>query len=190
MTILSPQTIRSLCRSGDNHAPLIAPFIERKVHKKTGLSGGLSCSGYDVHLADITTVKSPEGGSPFFMPYKRHQPKAANDVISWTIPPQTGVLGVTVERFNIPDNVMMQYFNKSTLARQFIHASATIAEPGWQGWLTLELYNSTDKPITLLQGQPIGQVVFNVLDYASETPYNGKYQNQPYVPIQAQHEKV
>jgi len=176
-----------MCRSSNDHQPLIAPFIERTVHKATGLSGGLSCAGYDIHLEDLKAVVRPDRKPAFLMSYKTKSrlPHPKGTGLLWEIPPQTGVLGVTRERFVIPSNICMHYFNKSSLARQFIHAAATLAEPGWQGWLTLELYNSTDKPIVLHQGQPIGQVVFNLLDEPSQSPYTGKYQNQPCVPIQA-----
>ena len=184
---LSPQTIRTLCRSSADHAPMITPFIERTVHNRSGLSGGLSCAGYDVHLQNLQTVLDDNHKPRFMMPFRA---KMDGGLIVWTIPPQTGVLGVTAEMFTIPKDVVMHYFNKSTLARRFINAAATLAEPGWRGHLTLELYNSTDNPIQLIQGQPIGQVAFMKMDAPSETPYSGKYQDQPDYPVQAIHENA
>lgn len=175
---LSPQTIKRL--SHDNH--LIVPFIQRTVHPKTGLSGGLSCAGYDVHLGDKVIL--PNGTNvKFTTGLKRNSSK------KFVIPARTGVLGSTVERFNLPKNICMYYFNKSTLARRFLNASATLAEPGWFGHLTLELYNQTDSDTVLYSGQPIGQVVFHLLDEESEYPYTGKYQGQDATPIPAKKEK-
>lgn len=178
---LSPQTIKwySNCPA----RPMIVPFHERHVHS-TGLSGGLSCAGYDVHLGPKLERPLDEAGLPLF----NNGEIVYRDGV-WSVPARTGVLGVTKERFNIPTNICMQYFNKSTLARMFINAAATLAEPGWCGHLTLEIYNQTDYRIDLIPGQPIGQVIFNQLDKASASPYKGKYQNQEAIPVQATKEK-
>lgn len=169
---LSPQTIRTL----NFECGLITPFREHYQHKESGLSGGLSCAGYDVHLAKVSNVY--KDGQRLF----NHEVSPTGD--GWVIPPGTGVLGVTRERFNLPTDVAMSYYNKSTMARWFTEAAATLAEPGWSGYLTLELFNSTDRAIELIKGQPIGQVVFNRLDQPSESAYSGKYQNQKAEPVQ------
>ena len=178
---LSPQTIKWYCECPSQ--AMIDPFTERHVHK-TGLSGGLSCAGYDVHLGRGLERPVDADGNPAF---DRGPIKQAAGL--WIVPPRTGVLGVTKERFNIPPHIAMQYFNKSTLARRFINACATLAEPGWCGHLTLEIYNQTDRVVYLQEGQPIGQVVFHELDKRSAFPYKGKYQNQGYEPVQAKEEK-
>ncbi len=170
---LSPQTIRIL----NFEHNLITPFREHYQHKESGLSGGLTCAGYDVHLKDVTAALDPEGGLLF-------TDSIVTEENLWKIPPRTGVLGVTEERFNLPTNIVMSYYNKSTMARWFTEAAATLAEPGWQGYLTLELYNSSDVYVDLIKGQPIGQVVFNQLDQPSESAYKGKYQNQIAEPVQ------
>ncbi len=169
---LSPQTIRKL---NFEHG-LITPFREHYQHTESGLSGGLSCAGYDVHLNRISIVMKDEE--------RLFDYGFSNTEDGWFIPPRTGVLGVTEERFNLPNDVAMSYYNKSTMARWFIEAAATLAEPGWRGYLTLELFNSTDQVIELIKGQPIGQVVFNRLDQPSESAYSGKYQNQKAEPVQ------
>lgn len=170
---LSPQTIRKL---NFEHG-MITPFREHYQHEASGLSGGLSCAGYDIHLKNLAKASNEHGEDCFI----------GNPVLNdglWYIPPRTGVLGVTEERFNLPKDVAMSYFNKSTLARWFTEAAATLAEPGWCGHLTLELYNASDFCVTLQEGQPIGQVVFNQLDQPSESAYSGKYQNQKAEPVQ------
>ena len=166
---LSPQTIE---RFG-----LISPFQRKHVHAATGMSGGLSCAGYDVHMGEELVGLDLFKDKPF-----------KQDQGCWVLPPRTGCLAVTVERFKLPDNVCMLYFNKSTLARQFLNACATLGEPGWEGHLTLELYNQTDANHILVPGQPIGQVIFNQLDESSAFPYRGKYQGQGAAPVQAKRE--
>lgn len=170
---LSPQTIRKL--SVENG--LITPFREHYQHEASGLSGGLSCAGYDIHIADIREPMKDD--TRLFDKF----PTPIHDV-GWSIPPQTGVLGVTLERFELPNDVAMAYFNKSTLARWFFDAAATLGEPGWRGHLTLELFNNTNRFIPIYKNQPIGQVIFNQLDEPSDAVYEGKYQDQKAEPVQ------
>jgi len=172
---LSPQSIERL--SLDPIAQLIQPFDRRHVHEQSGMSGGLSCAGYDVHMGDVLQ------GLTIFerQPFKQDQGY-------WVLPPRTGCLAVTAERFRLPVDICMLYFNKSTLARQFLNACATLCEPGWEGYLTLELYNQSDANHILIPGQPIGQVIFNRLDQPSAFPYRGKYQGQAAVPVEARRE--
>ena len=174
---LSPQTIRALS-SNINHYPLISPIRAEYRHEESGLSGGLSCAGYDVHMTDELI------GIPAFSHQPVRYPVGENGPI-WALPPRTGCLAVTEEKFCLPDTVAMHYYNKSSLARRFMNACATLGEPGWHGHLTLELYNQTDKEFLLYPGQPIGQVIFIQLDKRSVQPYKGKYQNQGSRPEQA-----
>lgn len=179
---LSPQSIRAHCLGPQ---PLIVPFIERKVHKESGLSGGLSCAGYDVHMGSTVINPQAEGRiEPCFL----SKGLSMEMYGKFVLPARTGFLAVTKEKFHLPHNICMLYFNKSTLARRFINAAATLGEPGWHGHLTLELYNQTDHAVTLYEGQPIGQVIFQLLDMPSETPYTGKYQGQASVPVEAKRE--
>lgn len=178
---LSPQTIELL--------NLISPFSQKHIHEETGMSGGLSCAGYDVHLGENLVVPRDDNGEPLFS----NEPLQLSDddgKMYWVLWPHTGCLGVTIERFTIPPNVAMMYFNKSTMARRFMNACATLAEPGWHGNLTLEIYNQSDRPQYLIPGQPIGQVVFNFLDEPTKYPYTGKYQGQAAEPVQAKRERL
>ena len=184
---LSPQTIEAL--------GLIAPFSHKHIHAHTGMSGGLSCAGYDVHMGAQVVEAFDTDGSPLFnaKPWFTGEngalyPVNAPTTPCWVLPPRTGCLAVTHERFKIPPDVAMAYFNKSTLARRFLNACATLGEPGWEGHLTLEIYNQSDRYQYLIPGQPIGQVVFHRLDEESAFPYAGKYQGQGAVPVQAKRE--
>lgn len=122
-------------------------------HDKSGNSAGLSGCGYDVTL-DL------EG-------------------LNWiSIEKQQFVLASTVERFNLPNNVVGIVHDKSSLARKGLAVQNTVLEPGWQGYLTLELSNHSAFSITLYRDIAIAQVIFHFLDEHTILPYAGKYQNQ------------
>lgn len=87
------------------------------------------------------------------------------------------VLGVTEEYFSLPLNMVGSLFCKSTLARMGLILPPTIAEPGWRGHLVVEIYNASPRDIILYSGVGIGQMIFWHTS-GSETPYNGKYQDQ------------
>ena len=85
-------------------------------------------------------------------------------------------LASTIERFNMPDDVLGEVFDKSTWARQGLSAFNTFLDPGWHGYLTIELVNLGGRTIVLKRGDPIVQVKFSWLDSHTEQPYQGKYQ--------------
>ncbi len=85
----------------------------------------------------------------------------------------------------MPDNVMGIVHDKSSWARRGITVQNTVIEPGWCGWLTLELTNHSMVAHTLRRGYPIAQVVFHYIDHAVVNPYDGKYQNQSRGPVEA-----
>lgn len=155
MTRLSSQSIRALCSpapqgwGGDWPEPLISPFRERTPHEISGLTGGLSMCGYDLHIAQT--------------------------LVLW---PGDFVLSVTIEKIHLPPDLVGILYNKSTLARQGLCMPTTVAEPGWCGYLTLELRNWGHSAIRLYAGQPIGQMMFEPLDHPTDMPYEGRYQDQ------------
>lgn len=128
---------------------LIKPFIDEQMISPSGLSYGLSACGYDVRLDKGITLK-----------------------------PGEFALGSTIEWFNIPDYLAMKVLDKSSWARQGIMVQNTIAEPGWHGYLTVEITNQSDITVTIDSGDPIAQVTFEQLDQPTDRPYQGKYQNQ------------
>lgn len=117
--------------------------------KVEGRSFGLSSCGYDVRLA--------------------------NDIWLW---PFWGRLGSTIEHFNLPTDICGEVKDKSTNARLFVFVQNTVIEPGWYGYLTLELTRFLPWPIKLKAGTPIAQIMFKQLDYPTCQPYAGKYQGQ------------
>jgi dCTP deaminase len=93
------------------------------------------------------------------------------------------VLGSTFERVRLPDDLVARLEGKSSLGRLglLIHSTAGYVDPGWDGYLTLELSNVANLPITLYPGMKIGQISFYRLTSAAETPYGSagnKYQGQ------------
>ena len=93
------------------------------------------------------------------------------------------VLGSTLERVSIPNDLVARLEGKSSLGRLglLIHSTAGYVDPGWNGYLTLELSNVANLPITLYPGMRIGQISFFQLTSPAETPYGSagnKYQGQ------------
>jgi dCTP deaminase len=93
------------------------------------------------------------------------------------------VLGSTLERVAIPDDLVARLEGKSSLGRLglLIHSTAGYVDPGWDGFLTLELSNVANLPITIYPGMKIGQISFFQLTTPADTPYGSagnKYQGQ------------
>ena len=95
------------------------------------------------------------------------------------------MLGSTLERVTLPDDLVARLEGKSSLGRLglLIHSTAGFIDPGWDGHVTLELSNVANLPITIYFGMKIGQLSFVQLTEAAETPYGSgelgsKYQGQ------------
>jgi dCTP deaminase len=95
------------------------------------------------------------------------------------------VLGQTLERVRLPNDLVARLEGKSSLGRLglLIHSTAGFVDAGWEGNLTLELSNVANLPITIYQGMPIGQISFMRMDRPVESPYGSretgsKYQGQ------------
>jgi dCTP deaminase len=94
-------------------------------------------------------------------------------------------LGSTLERVALPDDMVARLEGKSSLGRLglLIHSTAGYVDPGWDGYLTLELSNVANLPITIYPGMKIGQISFFRLTTPAERPYGStgtrsKYQGQ------------
>ena len=136
---------------------LSAQYIRRRriftpFHERTvahGMTFGLGPAGYDVRIAEDMHLR-----------------------------PGDFALASTMEHFAIPDDVLAIVHDKSTWARRGLCVQNTVAEPGWRGFLTLELTNHGAGTITIRTGMPIAQIVLHRLDEPTEQPYAGKYQDQ------------
>lgn len=93
--------------------------------------------------------------------------------------PGQSCLGSTLERFRMPSNLAACVHDKSTWARRGLAVQNTFIDPGWEGFLTLELSNHGTEVLDIRPGDPICQLVFHMLDVPTNKPYGGKYQHQP-----------
>jgi len=117
--------------------------------KVHGMTFGLGPAGYDIRVAEYVHL-----------------------------PPGAFRLASSVERFHMPNDLLGVVHDKSTWARLGVTVQNTVIEPGWKGYLTLELCNHGREDVEILMGSPIAQVIFHLLDQPTKRPYKGKYQNQ------------
>jgi dCTP deaminase len=125
-----------------------------------------------------------------FIDVKREQEELTSlveidDDTPFMLHPGEFVLGATLERIRLPDDVVGRLDGKSSLGRLglLIHSTAGFIDPGWDGHVTLELSNVANLPITIYHGMKIGQLSFVQLSEAAESPYGSgtlgsKYQGQ------------
>lgn len=97
----------------------------------------------------------------------------------FVLEPKDFVLAATKERVRIPADLVGRLEGKSSLARLglIVHTTAGYVDPGFNGNLTLELFNANNRPIVLREGMAICQISFIQLTSPAENPYNGKYQD-------------
>jgi dCTP deaminase len=92
------------------------------------------------------------------------------------------VLGSTLERVTLPDDLVARLEGKSSLGRLglLIHSTAGFIDPGWDGHVTLELSNVANLPITIYYGMKIGQLSFVRMTEAAEAPYGSEQLGSKY----------
>lgn len=182
-----------------NERPLISPFVG-SVAREAVLpdfdpnvpvkipSYGLSSYGYDIRLGDNLLVD--DGQEEDVIDVLR--PDRKKSWREWTGPlelaPGQMALGVSVERIIVPPDITVICMPKSTLARIGLEASITPLEAGWEGFVTLEIYNKSGNTIRLYPGIGIMQLLF-LQGTPCETTYaqrGGKYMDQPALPVTAQ----
>jgi dCTP deaminase len=176
MSIRPDSWIRRMARE---HG-MIEPFEDAQVRRGT-ISYGLSSYGYDMRVADefkiFTNVNSaivdPKAfDDRSFVPFQ-------GDVC--IVPPNSFALARSVEYFRIPRNVMTLCVGKSTYARCGIITNVTPFEPEWEGFVTLEISNTTPLPARIYANEGIAQVIFFESPDPPEVSYKdrkGKYQGQ------------
>lgn len=94
-------------------------------------------------------------------------------------------LASTVEHFVMPNILMAVVHDKSSWARRGLAVQNTLIDPGWNGYLTIELTNHSNDYLWIQRGVGIAQIVFHLLKEPTELPYEGKYQNQEAGPQKA-----
>jgi dCTP deaminase len=182
-----------------NHvgADMIQPFVGEQVRELDGrkvVSYGVSSFGYDVRLGvdflrvcrPILAILDPKvpASSGDAWCGERADPLGGKGIV---IEPGECVLGATLEKVRMPENVMALCLGKSTYARLGLVVNATPLEPGWVGHITLELSNTNRVPIRVWPMEGIAQLIF----FEGERPMTtyadkrGKYQDQAGVPVRA-----
>ena len=176
MSIKPDHWIRKMCKE---HG-MIEPFEEKLVREGV-VSYGLSSYGYDIRVADEfkiftnvnSTVVDPKNVDP------RNMVDFKGDVC--IVPPNSFALARTVEYFRMPRNVLAICLGKSTYARCGIITNVTPFEPEWEGFVTLEISNTTPLPAKIYANEGLAQVLFFESDSPCEVSYRdrgGKYQKQ------------
>ena len=175
MSIKSDKWIIKQAKKG-----MIKPFVNGQVSKGV-ISYGVSSYGYDMRIADefkiFTNVHSAVVDPKNFST-KSFVNFNGKECI---IPPNSFVLGKSVEYFKIPRNVLCIVLGKSTYARAGIIVNVTPLEAGWEGYVTIEVSNTTPLPVKIYANEGIAQVLFLESDEECITSYadrKGKYQNQ------------
>jgi len=161
---------------------MIEPFVAHQV--RDGLiSFGLSSYGYDIRVAEEFKIFTPGLGDLTVVDPKRFDTRAMVDHVGdvCVIPPNSFALGRSVEYFRVPRSVLCVCLGKSTYARCGIIVNITPFEPEWEGYVTLEISNTTPLPAKIYAGEGIAQVLFFEADEVCKVSYadkRGKYQSQ------------
>lgn len=159
---------------------MIEPFAEAQVREGV-ISYGVSSYGYDIRVADefkiFTNVHSA------VVDPKQFDPASMVDFQGEVciIPPNSFALARTIEYFRIPRSVLTVCVGKSTYARCGIIVNVTPFEPEWEGFVTLEISNTTPLPAKIYANEGIAQVLFFQADEECLISYadkKGKYQRQ------------
>jgi dCTP deaminase len=159
---------------------MIEPFEDRQVRDGV-ISYGVSSYGYDIRVADDFRIFTNVNSS--IVDPKNFDPKSFVEFKGpvCLIPPNSFALGRSVEYFRIPRNVLTICLGKSTYARCGIIVNVTPFEPEWEGFVTLEISNTTPLPAKIYANEGLCQVLFFESDEACEISYKdkkGKYQSQ------------
>ena len=159
---------------------MIEPFVDSQVREGV-VSYGLSSYGYDIRVADEFKVFTNINNT--VVDPKNFDDRSFVDMKTdvCIIPPNSFALAKTVEYFRIPRDVLTVCVGKSTYARCGLIVNVTPFEPEWEGYVTLEISNTTPLPAKVYANEGISQVLFFQSDEVCETSYadkKGKYQKQ------------
>jgi len=172
----SDRWIRKMSQEHD----MINPFSEKQVREGV-ISYGLSSYGYDLRVADefkiFTNVNNALVDPKHFD--ERSFVNITTDIC--IVPPNSFALARSVEYFKIPRSVLTICVGKSTYARCGIIVNVTPFEPEWEGFVTLEISNTTPLPARIYANEGLCQILFFESDEICETSYadrKGKYQAQ------------
>lgn len=142
--------------------------------REHGVTHGLSEAGYDIRIhQEIRFLVDDDG---------RRTVTIVDGLLS-TANPGTFTLASAIEEFQMPNHLVGIVHDKSTWARQGLSVFNTVIEPGWNGFLTLELVYHGNEDLIIPAGSGIAQVIFH--DVSDPVQYTGRYQQQPNRPVPA-----
>ena len=159
---------------------MIEPFVDSQV-REGAISYGVSAYGYDIRVSDEFKVFTNVFNS--VVDPKNFDDKSFVEIKAdhCMIPPNSFALARTVEYFRIPRSTITLCVGKSTYARCGIIVNVTPFEPEWEGFVTLEISNTTPLPAKIYANEGIAQVLFFEADEMCDISYadkKGKYQKQ------------
>lgn len=150
-----------------------SPIVDMHGKKLTGPGGtsyGLGEAGYDIRIKQEIRFLNTYGGMAVEVDGAIAERKLGRFA-----------LASAIEEFNMPYHLMGIVHDKSTWARRGLSVFNTVIEPGWKGFLTLELVYHGQDELIIPAGSGIAQVVFHEVKESAE--YRGKYNNQPDHPV-------
>lgn len=161
----------------------ILDMTPSKLRTPDGVSFGLAEIGYDIRLKQ-TVIFTPG----VLINVQNHLVRTAgsvliidNDTEKTNMTEGNFVLASAMEYFKVPTNLGGIVHDKSTWARKGLSVFNTVIEPGWSGWLTLELVYHGNTPLKIDAGTGIAQVIFHEVKHPAQ--YDGSYQNQCNEPV-------
>lgn len=163
--------------------------------KAHGTSYGLGEAGYDIRIKQSVSFYpagaygyvpfKDEGGTGFHRKYYPEATVCVYDRVNGQPTFETSggrfIIASAIEEFDMPADLVGVVHDKSTWARQGLSVFNTVIEPGWKGFLTLELVFHGNKRVVIPAGAGIAQVIFTSL--AHDAYYEGKYQHQANMPV-------
>jgi dCTP deaminase len=176
MAIKSDRWIRKMAQEHD----MISPFNEKQMRDGV-ISYGLSSYGYDLRVADEFKIFTNVNFAT--VDPKNFDERSFVSIQSAVciVPPNSFALARSVEYFKIPRDVLTLCVGKSTYARCGIIVNVTPFEPEWEGFVTLEISNTTPLPAKIYANEGLCQILFFQSDEPCEVSYadrKGKYQRQ------------
>jgi len=201
MSVMSDKTLREMHAEGKD--PIFTPYVSDSVkHDPTGrrvTSYGTSSYGYDLRAAEEFKLFCPPKPRKWYQRLlDRISGHACDQAIDWhnitedmfesyvgpsiVVPPGGFLLARSVERVKIPRGWLALCIGKSTVARAGWNCLCTPIEPGWEGYITYEFQNTTNRPNIFFANEGVLQLVLLKGDQECEVSYgdrDGKYNNQP-----------
>ena len=176
MAIKSDKWIKKMSIEND----MISPFTDKQI-KNGAISFGLSSYGYDIRVSDEYKIFTNVNNS--VVDPKNFDEKSFVDFKGdiCIVPPNSFALARSIEYFKIPRKVLTICVGKSTYARCGIIVNVTPFEPEWEGYVTLEISNTTPLPAKIYSNEGLCQVLFFESDEDCEISYKdkkGKYHKQ------------